>query len=159
MSNTSKESLRAEIAKLCADQGKALPEGLDELKLEALTGVKDPRRPGGPAAGAVRANSEPPAAPAASTEPAAPAAPTEPPPGPSSGDDEPSPSDPPKSEPAVEKPEAEKPKRFRVAEGRMVVCVPGKIGAFQEIRALDLAGGQEELDALLEDGTVEPVKR
>jgi hypothetical protein len=161
MSNTSKETLRAEIAKLCAEKGKALPEGLDEMKqiacfdaLEALTGVKDQRRPSGPPAGAVRANSEAPPA-AAAPAAAAPGLALEPAP----AADPDSPKSEPEPEAAAPAPAAEQPQRFRVAEGRMIVCVPGPLGAFQEIRAIDLAGGQEELDGLLAAGAVEPVKR
>ncbi len=148
-----KAELFAEIEKLAAELGKPVPEGLTNVQqhfdaLEALTGKPDPRRPPKPGAGAVRA-SEPPV----SSAP--------PPPAPPEKDEEEK-GPPPEAErePAPEVPpvKVSPSGRWRVAEGKLVVCAAGKVGAFQEIRAVDV-GGQEALDELIASGTVVPVKR
>lgn len=148
MSNTSKEVLREEIAKLSKEKGVDLPEGLDDLKqlalfdaLEALTGEKDSRRPVGLGAGAVRASS-PPGAPAPEAAAAA-------------------------SEAVIEVEEIKSVKgksfsasgRYIVAEGLVVHCLKGPVGAFQEIRDIDLGDGEAELDALFAAGTIVAAKR
>jgi hypothetical protein len=169
MSNTSKADLCAEIRKLCAEKGVSVPEGLDELKqlplfdeLEKLTGVKDPRRPG--AGGAVRASTPPAAAPKAE-EPKAEEPKAEEPKAEEPKADEPKADEPKADEPKADEPEAKRPARFSasgrylVAEGRCVSCLPGMIGAFQEIRALDLGDGEEGLDRLWAEGAIVAAKR
>jgi hypothetical protein len=180
MSNTSKADLCAEIAAVCKEQGKPLPEGLETLKqlplfdlLEELTGKKDPRRPN---AGVVRTSSPPPAR----VSEAPPAPPVAPAPAPAAGDEPPAseadkggtedeaPAAPPPAPPAPP-PELAAPApraarssatgRYIVAEGKVVHCLKGPIGAFQEIRAMDLSNGEEGLDALFADGTIVAAKR
>jgi hypothetical protein len=153
MSNTSKADLCAEIRKLCAEKGVAVPEGLDELKqlplfdaLEKLTGIRDPRRPGG-AGGAVRV----------STPPAA-AAP-EPEPEPKADEPKPTADEVKPDEPAKAGARVSASGRYIVAAGHSVSCLPGLIGAFQEIRAIDLGDGEEGLDRLWSDGTIVAAKR
>ena len=180
MSDISKAELRDEIAELCESQDKPLPDNFERLNLvslfnafEDLAGSPHPKRPV-PGVGAVRASSAPPAPPADE----APAAVVE---APAPVVEEPSapvveePSAPVVEEPSApapafafdDPPAAPAPKgarvsasgRYIVAEGHMVVCKKGKIGAFQEIRALDLADGEEGLDALFADGSVVAAKR
>jgi hypothetical protein len=167
MSNTSKADLCAEIRKLCAEKGVSVPEGLDELKqlplfdeLEKLTGVKDPRRPG--AGGAVRASTPPAAAPKVEEpkveEPKAKEAEAD-------EADEADEAEAEEAEAEADEPKAERAARFSasgrylVAEGRCVSCLPGMIGAFQEIRALDLGDGEEGLDRLWAEGAIVAAKR
>lgn len=166
-----KAELRAELEALYAKEGKPVPEGLTNVQqhfdaLEALTGKPDPRRPPKVAGGGAVRASEPPVAPAA---PAAPAeALTSDPPAPAEleaakADDEAAKGDDETAAPAAPEPAPERAKvspsgRWIVAEGLTVTCAAGKVGAFQEIRAIDV-GGQEALDELIELGTVVPAKR
>lgn len=157
-----KAELFAEIQKVAAELGKPVPEGLANVQqhfdaLEALTGKPDPRRPsvGG---GAVRASQTPPAvspsvapssplplAPVVDETPPAPPSPPSPPAPPAEGEQVPATWD--------------EHQRFRVSEGKLVHCLCGPLGALQEIRAIDLGGGVDELAALLAEGTVEPTDR
>lgn len=47
--------------------------------------------------------------------------------------------------------------RYTVAKGRAIGCLPGTIRATQSIRAMDLAGGAEQLAELVKSGDVDEV--
>jgi len=175
----SKVELRQEIETLCAERGVSIPEGIDRMNFAALTaalaGLQQDAGGGAPpevpAAGApppglskVEVEAPPPvvATPAANVvetplpwePPPAPEAvkPAEPPPVPTPAAPPAPPSAAPPAAPAAGEP-ATGPMRYFVARGQCLQNTrKGKIGAFSQVKAKDLPGGEADLEELFRHG-------
>jgi hypothetical protein len=172
----SKKELRSEIEALCTARGASFPEGIEAMNHAELTAAFDALRlqgtspaplfGDGPAPGLMKVEPTPPVVTpeAALAQPAAlppslietpldvaPVLPVEPPPAVTPPDQAAPP--PSGSAPAPDSPEG--PKSYFVAQGRMLYGTKkGKIGAFQQVKAKDLLGGEDELKALHQQGSL-----
>lgn len=148
----SNRELKTDIETLSAELKVAVPEGLEQFNnprlvkaLEALQAQKAGVAPqGGGVSVAPAANADDvdaavvDVAPPPEADVAAPSAPP------------PAPDVPPEAAPA----QPSKPQRYYVAPGRTLVANKGKLGAFQQVKAKDVAGGLEEIEALVASGVL-----
>jgi hypothetical protein len=169
---TSKIELRQEIETLCAERGVSVPDGLQGMNFVTLQATLEQLKAGGgsppaPAAtppeggqppGLTKVEAPPALDGDVSTEPGGapppevpPEVPPDAPPAPDAGAADGSP--PPGPPPSPPAPPTSGPWRYFVAQGRMLSnTLKGKIGAFDLVKAKDLPGGEEALEALFEQG-------
>lgn len=165
----SKLELRQEIEALCEKHGVSVPEGLQGMnfvtlqgELQRLTAQLAPPLPDGNEPPGLSKIVPPPefgqpgdvgsATPGDGPPAAAPPPPAPPPPSGSGGSGGAAPPAPPP--PAkVQPPATGVPKRYFVAQGKMIANTKkGRIGAFAQVKAKDLVGGEAELKHLHELG-------